>query len=62
MVRSGCSHSGHKVNEWINELSWVFVCSSWHQGKLKVTLGMDMVKYGNDLLGSETLKYAMSQE
>ena len=27
-------------------------------GKLKVTLGMDMVKYGCDLLGPETLKSA----
>ena len=30
-------------------------------GKLKVTLGMHMVQYGCDLLGSETLKSALSQ-
>ena len=30
-------------------------------GKLKVTLGMYMVKYGCDLLGSGTLKSALSQ-
>ena len=29
--------------------------------KLKVTLGMDMVKYGCDLLDSGTLKFASSQ-
>ena len=30
-------------------------------GKLKVTLGMHMVKYGCDLLGPGTLKSALSQ-
>ena len=30
-------------------------------GKLKVTLGMHMVKYGSDLLGPGTLKSALSQ-
>ena len=30
-------------------------------GKLKVTLGMHMVKYGCDLLGPGTLKSASSQ-
>ena len=31
-------------------------------GKLKVTFGMHMVKYGSELLGSRTLKSAMTQE
>ena len=30
-------------------------------GKLKVTLGMHMVKYGCDLLGPVSLKSALSQ-
>ena len=30
-------------------------------GKLKVTLGMHMVKYGYNLLGHGTLKSALSQ-
>ena len=30
-------------------------------GKLKVTLGMHMVKYGCDVLGPGTLKSALSQ-
>ena len=29
-------------------------------GKLKVTLGMHMVRYGSDLLGPGTLKSALS--
>ena len=31
-------------------------------GKLKVTMGMHMVKYDCDLLGPETLKSTLSQE
>ena len=30
--------------------------------KLKVTLGMHMVQYGDDLLGPGTLKSALSQD
>ena len=40
----------------MNELSWFFACSYMVSGKLKVTLGIHMVKYGCDLLGPETLK------
>ena len=48
--------------EWMNELSLFFACSYMVSGKLKVTLGMHMVKYGCDLLGPGTLKSALSQE
>ena len=47
--------------EWMNEVSWDFAYSYMVSGKLKVTLGMHMVKYGCDLLGLETLKSALSQ-
>ena len=46
----------------MNELGWLFACSYTVSGKLKVTLGMHMVKYGNGLLGPGTLKSALSQE
>ena len=39
--------------EWMNELSWFFAYSYMVSGKLKVTLGMHMVKYGWNLLGPE---------
>ena len=45
----------------MNELSWFFACSYMVSGKLKVTLGMHMVKYGCDLLGLGTLNSASSQ-
>ena len=45
----------------MNELSSFFVCLYMVSGKLKVTLGMHMVKYGSDLLGPGTLKSALSQ-
>ena len=45
----------------MNELSWFFACSYMVSGKLKVTLGMHMVKYGCDLLGPVSLKSALSQ-
>ena len=45
----------------MNELSCFFACSYMVSGKLKVTLGMHMVKYGCDLLGPGTLKSASSQ-
>ena len=38
-----------------------FACSYMVSGKLKVTLGMHMVRYGCDLLGPGTLKSALSQ-
>ena len=44
----------------MNELGWFFACS-YMSAKLKVTLGMHMVKYGCDLLGPGTLKSASSQ-
>ena len=46
----------------MNELRWFFACSDILSGKLKVTLGMGMVKYDCHLLGSGTLKSALSQE
>ena len=58
VVRNDCNHPG----EWVNELSWFFACSYMVSGKLKVTLGMHMVKYDCELLGPETLKSAMPQE
>ena len=48
--------------EWMNELSWFFECSKNVSGKLKVTMGMHMVKYGGSLSGPGTLKSALSQE
>ena len=45
----------------MNKLSWFSACSYIVPGKLKVNLGMDMVKYGCDLLGPGTLKSALSQ-
>ena len=45
----------------MKELSWFFACSYMVSGKLKVTLGMHMVKYGCDFLGPGTLKSALSQ-
>ena len=46
VVRNGCGHLGHKL----------VACSYMVSGKLKITLGMHMVKYGCDLLGPATLK------
>ena len=48
-------------NEWMNELNWFFAYSYMVSGKLKVTLGIHMVKYGCDLLDPRTLKSALSQ-
>ena len=48
--------------EWMNELSWFFACSHMVSGKVKVTLGMHIIKYGCNLLGPGTLKSASSQE
>ena len=45
----------------MNELSWFFACSYILSGKLKITMGMHMVKYACDLLGPGTLKSASSQ-
>ena len=45
----------------MNELSWFSACSYMVSGKLKVNLGVDMVKYGCDLLRPGTLKSALSQ-
>ena len=45
----------------MSKLSWFFACSYMVLGKLKVTLGMHMVKYGCDLLDPGTLKSASSQ-
>ena len=45
----------------MNELSRFFECS-WVSGKLKVSMGMHMVKYDCDLLGPGALKSALSQE
>ena len=45
----------------MNELSWLFACSYMVSGKLKVTLGMHMIKYSCDLLGPGTLKSTSSQ-
>ena len=44
----------------MNELIWFFECSYMMSGKLKVTLGMHMVKYDCDLLGPGILKSASS--
>ena len=62
-----CVILGHRtllssaLSQWMNELSWFFTCSYMVSGKLKVTLGMHMVKYGCDLLGPVSLKSALSQ-
>ena len=45
----------------MNELSWFFVYWYVVSGKLKLTLGMHMVKYGCDLLGPGTLKFVLFQ-
>ena len=45
----------------MNKLSSFFACSYMVSGKLKVTLGMHMAKYGCDLLGHEILKSVLSQ-
>ena len=47
--------------EWMNKLSWYFACSYMLSGKLKVTLGMHMIKYGSNLLGPGVLRSALSQ-
>ena len=49
-------------SEWMNELGWSFACSCMVWGKLKVTFGIHMVKYGYVLLGPGTLESAVSQE
>ena len=50
-----------RKKKWMNELRWFFACSFMVSGKLKVILGMHMVKYGCDFLGPGTLKSALSQ-
>ena len=45
------------MNEWSSFVTYSYMVS----GKLKVTLGMHIVKYGCDFLGHETLKSALSQ-
>ena len=45
----------------MNEWSWFFACTYMVSGKLKVTLGMHLVKYACDLLGPGALKSALSQ-
>ena len=47
--------------EWMNELTWFFACSYMVSGKLKVTLGIQMVKYGCDLIDPGALKSTLSQ-
>ena len=42
-------------------MSWFFVWSYVVSGKLKLTLGMHMVKYGCGLLGPGTEKSVLSQ-
>ena len=44
----------------MNEVSWFFALSYMVSEKLKVTLGMHMVKYDCDLLGPGTRKSALS--
>ena len=67
MVKYGCVLLGHGTSqsavsqEWMNELSWFFACLYMVSGKLKVTLGIHMVKNGCDLLSPGTLKFASSQ-
>ena len=54
-----------KMLEWLwSEVFWLWLFTCWYMVsvKVKVTLGMYMVKYGCDLLGSGTLKSSMSQE
>ena len=48
----------HLKNEWMNELKWFFAYSYMVPGRLKVTLGIHMVKYSCDLLA---LVLALSQ-
>ena len=45
------------MNEWDSFVAYSYMVS----GKLKVTLGMHIVKYDCDLLGHETLKPALFQ-
>ena len=45
----------------MNEFSWSFACSYMVSGKLNLTLGMHMAKYGCDFWGPGTLKSALSQ-
>ena len=47
------------INEWMNWADF-FAYSYMVPGKLKVALGMHMVKYGCDLLGSGTLSINQS--
>ena len=67
MVKYGSVLLGHRPlqsavsQEEMNEISYFFACSYTVSGKLKVTLGMHMVKYGCDLLGPGTIKSALSQ-
>ena len=48
--------------ERMNEMSWFCGCSYMVSGKLKVILGIHMVKYGCGLLDPGTLKSALFQE
>ena len=41
-------------------MSWFFACSYIVSRKLKVSLGMHVVKYGYDLLDPGTLKSALA--
>ena len=45
----------------MNELNWLFAYSYMVSRKLKVTLGMHMIKYGCHLLSPGTLKSTLSQ-
>ena len=45
----------------MNELNWFFACSCMVPGKLKVILGMHMVRYCCDLVGVGTLKSALCE-
>ena len=45
----------------MDKLSSFFACSCTVSAKLKVSLGLHMVKYGCDFLGPGTLKSALSQ-
>ena len=42
----------------MDELSWLVACPYIVSGKLKITMGMYMIKYGCDILGYGTLKSA----
>ena len=67
MVTYGCVSLRHETpesavsQELMNELSWFFTCPYMVSRKVKVTLGMHMVKYSCDLLSPGTLKSASSQ-